>query len=51
MVGSQAAIAGKPAPTQEQEQNAHRSCSSPLNTMSVSSSTAFDLDPRATWEG
>ncbi len=43
LVGCQAAIAGKPAPT---EITADRIRFSPLNTMSVSSSTAFDLRAR-----
>jgi len=71
LVGSQAAIAGKPAPTGlravcknwsairppspagwlPQKAKTARIRFSPLNTMSVSSSTAFDLDPRATSGG
>ncbi|MEG3008423.1 MULTISPECIES: hypothetical protein [Pseudomonas] len=47
LVGCPAAIAGKPAPTEKQKQNAHRYRSSPLNRMSVSSAAAFDLDPPA----
>jgi hypothetical protein len=53
MVGSQAAIASRLAPTEEQNQNANRLCLSPLNRMSVSSAAALDLDldPRATSAG
>jgi hypothetical protein len=45
------AIASKLCSYEEQKQNAHRFCFSPLNRMSVSSAAALDLDPRATSEG
>ena len=52
LVGCQAAIAGKPAPT---TLLVHTPCgeAAPLNTMSVSSSTALDLRARrqAEWRG
>ena len=67
LVGCQAAIAGKPAPTKQRKPdqkiaacgssyrgnryNPHAAKSAPLNRMIVSSAAAFDLDPRATSEG
>jgi hypothetical protein len=53
LAGCKAAIAGKPAPTgiEFKLSYSYRFGFSPLKTMSASSSTAFDLDPRATSEG
>ena len=51
MVGWQAAFASRLAPTEQQNQKQKIAAFGSSYTMSVSSSTAFDLDPRATSEG
>jgi hypothetical protein len=50
-VGWQAAFASRLAPTEQQNQNQKIAAFGSSYTMSVSSSTAFDLDPPATSEG